>query len=100
MLNGISVLLFPRFMSTTTFVPLGPRSKSIIPRLLIPTPAMVSPSTRIILSPGRIPTASEGPPKIVSTINSVSCNRLKRTPMPSKLPIKGSFIAWTSLAAV
>ncbi|CUO99742.1 Uncharacterised protein [Segatella copri] len=95
----MSLSLMPRrTMVRFTVVPLGPRRRFMISSLLILTPEMAVSFTATMRSPAMIPTFSEGPFVTGWITSSVSSTMLNCTPMPSKLPFSGSFIALVSLA--
>ncbi len=79
-----------------TLVPLGPRNRRIISSRGIFTPAIDVSLTVTMRSPACMPTFSEGPLVTGWMTSSVSSIMLNCTPMPSKLPAKGSFMAFTS----
>lgn len=61
-------------------------------------PAMAESLTAMMRSPARMPTFSEGPLLTGCTTSSVSSIIWNCTPIPSKLPCRGSFIFLTSSA--
>jgi len=87
-------------ISTSTLVPLGPLSNLITLSFVIPTPATTVVSTFTIRSPAIIPNLSEGPLTIGDITIMVSSIIRNSTPIPSKLPSKGSFIPSKSLAGI
>ena len=89
-----------RTMSRFAIVPLGPRSLLMMLSRSIFTPAIFTPFTAIMRSPANTPARSQGPLLITCSTMSVSFTMLKLTPMPSKLPVNGSFSFFVSLGLV
>ena len=88
-----------RTTPSTTFVPFGPRRRRIMSSLDIFTPAIAVSFTITMRSPACMPTFSDGPFTVGCMTSSVSSTMLNCTPMPSKLPSRGSFIAFTSFGS-
>ena len=87
---------FSRFIPKCTLVSFSPFIIAGILERFILTPATLTPSILIILSPGKMPARAAGVPLIVWFITTVSLYKLYATPMPTKLPSMPSFISSTS----
>ena len=85
-------------MVSLTSESLGPRKRVMMSSVDILTPAMALSFTATIRSPASIPTFSDGPLLTGCMISKVSSIIWNWTPIPSKLPCRGSFIFFTSSA--